>query len=410
MIENYTENYARIWELCPDQLPEFPGIYSRNEKLQKESRLDEFLKMVKSFRKDSVRSMLKNESAQEKFLMQTKEFLASGLDFSPAQLEMMFSDQMIDFTRTFVRQARSFDSQLQYEDIFQACRNAWIMAGLQLIMGIPMRVTPSVFAYSMLYPYTDNMIDHPGISNLEKLLFSERFRMRLAGMEVKPQNLIEASVYQLVEMIENEYSRTDYPEVFESLLSIHKAQTESIKLIQHPELSENETLKICLAKGGSSVLTDGFLIAGRLTSEQQNFLFGFGAYLQLLDDIQDVADDYQDGLMTVFSKSVHETPLDSKLNKTYWFGEEMMKSLDYFEGRHIALFKSLMRRSMDLFIAEAIAQNHNLFTRNYTAEFETHAPFHFEFIRKQKDRLTPYKGFLVSAIEEITLQESLLGR
>lgn len=50
-------------------------------------------------------------------------------------------------------------------------------------------------------------------------------------------------------------------------------------------LSELETLTVYLAKGGASVLADGYLVAGKLTKDQEYFLFGYGAYLQLLDDI-----------------------------------------------------------------------------------------------------------------------------
>ncbi len=36
---------------------------------------------------------------------------------------------------------------------------------LQLLLGIPVRVTPAIFAYSMLYPYGDNCLDDPAIPN-----------------------------------------------------------------------------------------------------------------------------------------------------------------------------------------------------------------------------------------------------
>jgi hypothetical protein len=276
-------------------------------------------------------------------------------------------------------------------------------------MGLPMQLTPSIFAYSMLYPYTDNLIDDPLISNVEKLIFSERFRSRLSGDILTHRNRTEDSVYKLVGMIEAEYSRNDFPEVYQSLLDIHDAQTNSMKLIQlKNSISEHEILKICLAKGGTSVLADGYLVAGKLTAVQKYFLYGFGAYLQLLDDIQDLDEDRQAGLMTVFSKSAYCIPLDLKLNKTYWFGEEVMKSLDYFDGQHLDLFKSLMRRSMDLFIAEAIAQNQDVFNLNYVFEFEDHSPFHFSYIRKQKEKFSNYNGFLLTAVEDMAFAENII--
>jgi hypothetical protein len=409
MIQNYTEKYAEIWENCSIQMPEFSKVYLKNDKLSKEKFLDQFLETIKAFRKDRFRGKSFTEADQQLFLRNIRGFLRNGLDFTDGQLELMFSDEMVEITRSFVRQAKTFDPEIAFNDIFQACRNMWIMNGLQLIMGIRMQVTPSIFAYSMLYPYTDNLIDDPNISSFEKLLFSERFRDRLSGVKLEPLNKTENAIFRLVGMIEKEYSRYDFPEVYESLLGIHDAQTNSMKLFQQKNpIDKNEILKICLAKGGASVLADGYLVAGNLTEAQRYFLFGYGAYLQLLDDIQDVEEDHAAGLMTIFSESAFRVSLDEKLNKTYWFGEHVMESLEFFDGQHIDLFKSLMRRSMDLFITEAIAQVPDAYSRKYVVAFEHFSPFHFSYIRKRKEKFTPYNGFLLTAIEEFAFAENLL--
>lgn len=406
-MQNYTEQYSGIWESCSNQLPGFSKSYCKSEKLERQVILDQFLKSIKLFRKERFNRKSMTEIDERLFFENTREFLRDGLDFTESQLEMMFSDDLIEVTRKFVRQAKAFDPDLSFPEIFQACRNVWIMNGLQLIMGIPMQVTPSIFAYSLLYPYTDNIIDDPQISGFEKMIFSERFRDRLSGLKMEPSTKTEIAIFRLVEMIENQYSRTDFPEVYESLLGIHEAQTNSMQLIQKSDLlSDQETLKICLAKGGASVLADGYLVAGQLTEAQRYFLFGYGAYLQLLDDIQDVDEDHQAGLMTVFSKPAFQSPLDEKLNKTYWFGEQVMKNLEFFDGQHLDLFQSLMRKSMDLFITEAIAHNPDAYSQKYVTDFETYSPFYFTYIRKRKEQFTPYNGFLLTAIEEIAFTEN----
>ena len=402
MLQNFTDRYSEIWETCSTRLPQFPKSYSSSEKLQKEQILDQFLKTIKAFRKERIDGKSKKEFNERLFFENTRDFLRNGLDFSNSQLDLMFSDELIEVTKMFVRQARTFDPDLTFHDIFQACRNLWIMNGLQVIMNIPVQVTPSLFAYSLLYPYTDNLIDDPQISGYEKLIFSERFRDRLSGQILNPMNKTENAVFSLVEMIENQYSRTEFPEVYESLLDIHDAQTNSLRLISESEtLSDLEILKICITKGGASVLADGYLVAGKLTAERKDFLFGYGAYLQLLDDIQDLNEDHQAGLMTVFSRLAFRSPLDEKLNMTYSFGEQVMKSLEHFDGLHIDLFQSLMRKSMDLFIIEAIAQNNEAYNPKYISEFEKYSPFHFSKIQKRKEQFTLYHGFLLTAIEEI---------
>jgi len=410
MIQNYTEQYAEIWERCSNQMPEFSKAYPTEDKFRMEKFLDQFLDTIKAFRKDRIRGKSFTEADQQLFLRNIRGFLRKGLDFTDGQLELMFSDDMVEITRTFVRQAKAFDPYLAFNDIFQACRNMWIMNGLQLIMGIRMQITPSIFAYSMLYPYTDNLIDDPKISSFEKLVFSERFRDRLSGVKLEPKNKTEIAIFRLVRMIEKEYSRNVFPEVYESLMGIHDAQTNSMRLFQQNNpIGEHEILKICLAKGGASVLADGYLVAGKLTDAQRYFLFGYGAYLQLLDDIQDVEEDRTAGLMTVFSESAFRVSLDERMNKTFWFGEHVMESLAFFDGQHIELFKSLMRRSMDLFITEAIAQIPDAYSRKYVVAFERFSPFHFSYIRKRKDQFAPYNGFLLTAIEEFAFAESLIS-
>jgi hypothetical protein len=280
----------------------------------------------------------------------------------------------------------------------------WIMNGLQIVLGLPVRQSQSMFAYSLLYPYTDNMIDNPGITSSDKLTFSNSFYLRLAGQDPTPKNAAEKTIFSLVSMIEDEYPRSVYPEVYQSLLAIHEAQTKSVQLIHSGDtLSETETLRICIAKGGASVMADGYLVAGKLSKDQEYFLFGYGAYLQLLDDIQDIEEDHLAGLQTIFSKS--NGMLDAKLNKTYWFGERVMQSIQLFGGQQIDVFQSLMRKSMDLFIIEAIAQNSGFYSKWYVSEMESHSPLSFTYIQKRKEHFAPYNGLLLTAIEEIALNE-----
>jgi len=404
MIQKYTKDYADSWERS---LPHFPFIgqkFNLSKKLVRERILDQYIESVKALRNGKLNRNKLTDKEQQSIFENTKSFLRNGLDFTDQQLEVMFSDELKAVTRQFVRQARQFDSTLTFHNIFQACRNVWIMNGLQIVLGLPVKLTDSIFAYSLLYPYTDNLIDNPQISSIDKLIFSHNFYLRLDGKDTKPNNSTEKIIFSLVAMIEGEYSRSDYPAVYDSLIAIHDAQTHSMQLIHSGNsLSETETLEICLAKGGASVLADGYLVAGQLNKDQEYFLFGYGAYLQLLDDIQDVDEDRAGGLQTIFSKS--NEFMEDKLNKTYWFGEQVMKSLSLFGGQHLEVFKSLMRKSMDLFIIEAIAQNPDFYDKKYVSEMEEHSPFSFSYIQIQKEQFAPYNGLLLTALEEIAFNE-----
>lgn len=407
MIQKYLKDFTDFWVQSEPKFPFISQKFNQHEKQTREKILDQYIQSIKWIRKGRLDLKKLNEKDEQMFFSNTRKFLRDGLDFTDNQLQVMLSDDLKEVTQQFVRKAKWFDSTLTFHDIFQACRNMWIMNGLQILLGLPVRQTPSMFAYSLLYPYTDNMIDNPTISSTDKLIFSNNFYLRLAGHKSAPNNTAEKTIFSLVAMIEEEYPRSAYPEVYLSLLAIHEAQTRSVQLIHSGnKLSEMETLQICIAKGGASVLADGYLVAGKLTKDQEYFLFGYGAYLQLLDDIQDVEEDKSDGLQTIFSKSNEH--LDAKLNKTYWFGDRVMQSLQLFGGQQLNVFQSLMRKSLDLFIIEAIAQNPDFYSKWYVSEIENHSPFSFSYIQKQKEQFTPYNGLLLTAIEEIAFNEYLV--
>jgi hypothetical protein len=406
MSQKYLEDYAVAWKMSVPGFPFIGPTLLPSEKLRREKIFDQYIGSVKALRKGKQSRKSLTEKEEQLFVAGTRNLLREGLDFSDRQLGVMFSDELLEVTRQFVRQARQFDSALTFNNIFQACRNMWIMNGLQIVLGLPVKLTSSIFAYSLLYPYTDNLIDNPCITPIDKSIFSDHFRLRLEGRTAEPCNPTERIIFSLVAMIEAEYPRSAYPEVYESLIAIHEAQTRSVQLIHSgSSLSEDEILEICIAKGGTSVLADGYLVAGKLTPDQEYFLFGYGAYLQLLDDIQDAREDREAGLHTVFSRS--DDFLEKKVNRTYWFGERVMRDLPLFGREHLAVFASLMQKSMDLLIIGAIAQNSNLHSNGYVSEMEAYSPFSFSYIQKHKEQFVPYNGFLLTAIEEIAFNEDI---
>src|SRR5690606_36740899 len=109
--------------------------------------------------------------------------------------------------REFYDRAREFGPELKPDDIYQGMRNVWIMNGIQLMLNIPVEITPSIFAYSMIYPYSDNLLDDPAITAREKQAFSDRFNRRLHGQIVAPRGQFETQLLRLVEMFEQQFDR-----------------------------------------------------------------------------------------------------------------------------------------------------------------------------------------------------------
>jgi hypothetical protein len=258
-----------------------------------------------------------------------------------------------------------------------------------------MELTPSIFAYSMLYPYSDNYLDDPSVSRAAKLGFSARFGRRLAGDAVAPANTLEGTIWRLIERIEEQYDRTRWPDVFTSLLAIHGAQNNSIHLLRRgPDAQPVDVVKLSFDKGGASVLTDGYLAAGSLTAEAAQTIFCWGVFLQLADDLQDVRQDCQDGMLTVFSEIAGRAPLDERTSRTIQFAQSVMRSMDRLPGGNCRELRELIERSSRSLVIRAAGEAPDLYTRDYVAALETYSPFRFSFLNDRRKRLESRKGIL----------------
>jgi len=399
----HSSQFKQQWEQCASNFPEIKKQYSLSQKKEREKLLASLMLRLRKCQ-DELNTTNDVEQLNTQLFSEIKTFFSKGLDYADEQLDVIFSDEMVDATCRFIQAAHFYDPQISFHDVFQACRNVWIMNGLQFLFGVPVKITRSVFAYSMLYPYTDNYIDDRSISSFEKYEFSLRFADRLAGKKVQPRNGAEHKIYEMVELIEEEWERDLYPQVYKSLLAIHKTQTESASLIDpKDELGPDDAFHICIEKGGASVVADGCLVKGALTVSENRFLYAYGAYLQLLDDLQDVDEDWHDGLNTWHVLQAKAHKMEFALNKTWHAGQFMICMVDELGAESGTLFKRLMGKSIDLFLLEAITSNPKCFSKEYTMLFEKHSPFTFSFIRKRSGSFTPFQDRFFDQVERLAM-------
>jgi hypothetical protein len=289
---------------------------------------------------------------------------------------------------------------LSGQDIYQAGRNAWTAHGLQWLLGMPVELTPSILAYSLLYPYTDNYLDDPRIDITTKLAFNERFRRRLAGDALLPFNAHERVIFDLVAMIEGQYSRSDHPTVFASLLAIHHAQGRSLSLLRRAAApGEVDVLGLSFAKGGTSVLADGYLVSHALDEAQRQYSYGHGIFAQLLDDMEDVESDRQAGRLTIYSQPAGHWTLDGLANRTFHFGHNVLTGLNCFDVEESA--RELIRRGADLFLIDAIGRMDRYYTPLYLQALEAHSPFRFSFLKEQRHNFFIRHGPLEKLMETV---------
>ncbi|HPF51712.1 MAG TPA: hypothetical protein PK335_09050 [Draconibacterium sp.] len=383
-VRQFIDHFDQMWKDSPTHFPVFQKEYSAVEKLQREQDYERFQLKVKELQNRKKLQKVRKDPGSS-FFPVFKAFLETVFDFEKDHLQVILSDEFKNVSKDFFYKAREFGPELSPENIYQGLRNVWIMNGIQLMMNLPVKITPSVFAYSMIYPYSDNLLDDPSLSSAEKEIFSRRFNRRLHGEEVLPATFTENQLYQLVGMFEEEFPRNEFPEVYESLYAIQQGQTNSLNMHFDNGLTDDKTLDICFEKGGASVLADGYLVAGRLTREQEQALFGYGVYLQLLDDIQDVKEDAEASTKTMYS-CVSSDSLGAFVNKTIHFGRRALEEMKCFERAGNDKFIDLMNRSIEAMTIESVGLHPSSYTNDYLDEIEKYSPISFAFVRRKREQ------------------------
>lgn len=388
-----------LWQEDPACLPPFEHTFTANEQVAREARLDQFLRSVEAELRHLPRTRSERQRVRRRITSAFECFAKSALNLEDKHLQLLLNDGFSTVATQLARQARRFDPAVSITDILQASRNAWTAGGLQMLLGQDMRLTPSIFAYSMLYPYTDNYLDDPETSREAKLGFSDRFRQRLAGDGVAPTNDREVAIWRLVTLIEEQYPRADWPQVFASLLAIHRAQENSMRLLHlGPSADGVDVVRLSFEKGGASVLTDGYLVAGSLSHEEAQSIFGWGVLLQLVDDLQDLQRDLSERVLTAFTQTAGHQPLDELTTRTLCFGQKVMDRLVQMPKGSVVL-KEMIQKSSWLLLIWSAGESSALYTKKYLAELETHSPFRLSSLGERRKQLARWTGPLARLFE-----------
>ncbi|MCK7476638.1 MAG: hypothetical protein M0C28_03060 [Candidatus Moduliflexus flocculans] len=189
-------------------------------------------------------------------------------------LDAVYDARFIDATRRFLGAARDFDPTLGLDSAYQALRNVWIMNSLQFDLGLPVGHDDAVFAYSMVYPYLDNVLDDAGTSESGKLALLAKLRDWLEG--AGPEAATPSEVRLLVARPAHRAPITRVPGSPASTARSWPSTTPrsracSSRSRARPS-SPDEVLAISLEKGGTSVLADGYLVAGGLRPGRRGIL------------------------------------------------------------------------------------------------------------------------------------------
>lgn len=379
-IEQLVEHYAEEWKRTPCDFPVFRSSYGKDEKQKRDKIANGFYTRFKSKYNKSNRVINTDE-----LIAPMERFMTQVYDFPTSISELILSPSFFNVSKLFFDEAKTFDKNLPNENIYQALRNVWIMNGIQIKLDLPVELTPAIFAYSMLYPYSDNLLDDKTLTQSQKMSFNARFEERLLGKKSMSDNACESKIDELVSMVEKQYPRNNFPDTYESLLMIHKAQTQSISM-QHSTLSTDNIIAVSFAKGGASVLADGFLISGNITPAQQYFLFAYGIWLQLVDDMQDMEEDSENGLQTIFTSATQEKNMEENVNRVFHFGRKLIEDIRSFPSAASSEFGKIMVHAIEMMIIQHAGLSPLHFAPEYLEQLEIISPLSFDYLRAMKKK------------------------
>jgi hypothetical protein len=396
-VNNLLDEAIAAWRACPGELPDFvpasaAPAYGPVQQALHEGEFDLFLHSVGAELKAVPKLRAERLAAHERISAAFIRLASAGLGLSGRHLELLLDGGFSAIGTQLGRTARRLGVPASAADILQASRNAWTACGLQLLLGEEMRLTPSIFAYSMLYPATDNYLDSGDISGEEKIGFSVRFGRRLGGNAVLPANRQEAEIWRLVAMIEDEHPRSRCAPVYAGLLGIHQAQQESLRFQHRGESDcEDDILHASFQKGGASVVADARLASAALSPEAERFAYFWGAFLQLADDLQDLREDLSGGALTLFTRAAGRERLDELTGRTLHFGIQVMGQMDNLPGGRAgdwsAPLKDLIRTSSHTVIVRCVGELEEFYSPACVAALERYSPCRFAFLRERRRQM-----------------------
>ena len=381
-VDELTRIHISLWHASSSEWPHLGQTYDVQQQQDHLAYCEQFMESVERALTRYPHSRRGQDRWRAHIAELAREFCTQCLGYSRELIDVLFTDQNLGSTREFVRRATEFDRQVDVDELHQALRNVWVMNSIQQLLGGPVRCTPSVFAYSMLYPYTDNVLDDATLTQREKRNFNEWLEQRLQGRPVRSESCQEHALSELVRMIEMDHHRDQARPVFESLLAIHRAQQGSLVQQSSSTLSSRDLLELSVRKGGTSVLAHGYLVNETLHERDVEFVFGYGVFLQLLDDLQDVVTDSDHHHHTLFTEERRNRTLDRLVSRLYSFMIEVLQGVSEFPVSNAPAMRELIHRNCCLLMLQAIAQHRDLFCPDFVEQISIHSPLPMNYLAR----------------------------
>lgn len=378
----YQQTY-QLWRKLPHEnsAPNGSGTYTRFEQWANERYIKQgisaFCRLINDMAIDPKVPI--SDAQRDQLTLIFKTFILEAPFLTVAEKQFMSRKDFMDASLQFIEQATQSDGQIELEGLGQALRNFWIANLLQAMLGKPIENHPALYAYSMLYPYTDNLMDDPNLTTVDKQGFCQRLSLTLGsyGSSLINEALSsdELRIHELCRTIYQNYSAVERPATRFGLEWIHSAQIGSIEQ-QNPHLVpyELDLLYLSFNKGGASLTADALLVQPELNQNQFKFAYAFGALLQLCDDLQDTSTDANAGHMTIFSQLKDRFILDQLCNRLMAFSDALGPLAQDAQMDRDQLIEQVVIPNTQLLIRFAAISQQHLFSRSWVKANSPYLP------------------------------------
>ncbi|WP_343249108.1 hypothetical protein [Diplocloster hominis] len=380
-VNGALERVLELWRGIPTEVPA-EGIRPVSKKQREENakRGEAALRRMRRHMKDFPQAV----SAQKKWREQGERTVLESMEhdviFQMGKLPAKVRRQFLEATKEYFRQTRRYDRELRLEELVQGLKNYFVYFMLALAAGEGEWFQRAIWSYSLLYPYTDNFLDGD-YSSEQKKRFNEMLVGKLLGEYVETQDRLEEKVCGLIDVIEEIYPRKDFEELYDFLMIIYDAQLGSLGQHGAMRLGEEELLRVSVYKGGASIYVDQCLVNGHMDRRDIYFLTGFGFFLQLADDLQDVQEDLDNGHQTYMTKMAEGKELEKAVGRLLGFVARLFAQA----WRGISDVREFMLDNSVQLICTAVLQKPQYYTDEFVRRIEQLAVLPAGFLKQMEN-------------------------
>ncbi len=312
-------------------------------------------------------------------------------------------ESLISEMKTFMKRVRRDVPEMSNDDMGQAARNYIVYLMFKEIHNDTSDFSEACYGYSMLYPFTDNYIDNNSCSREEKFRYNSLIRNYLKGEDPLPSSEHDEKTLYFLSLAGKTSGSDISQSASELLLMMLEAQEKSLQQQGSDTLlGYRKRLDISLFKGGLSVLIDRFFVKDKLTREDMTFYLGFGFFLQLADDLQDIKEDSEKRHQTLFTLNLSAEEEEKNVNKLFFFITDLC-----------AAFPAANRKFLDFvlincyqLILMGVQKSQEYFREDYVKQLGEYFPVSFSYLASPPEN--PFSGTAADTKKFDKILETLL--